>query len=92
LHVGQEALTNALKYAHAKSFRTRLRCNQKEVRLELRDDGAGFELKDRHDGLGLIGMRERVEQMNGQLEITSVRGRGTNVVVALPLNQESVPP
>ena len=91
LHIGQEALTNALKYAHAKSFRTRLRCNQKEVHLELRDDGAGFELKDRHDGLGLIGMRERVEQMNGQLEITSVRGRGTNVVVALPLNQESVP-
>jgi NO-binding membrane sensor protein with MHYT domain/GAF domain-containing protein len=90
LHVGQEALTNALKYAHAKSFRTRLRCNQKEVRLELHDDGAGFELKDRHDGLGLIGMRERVEQMNGQLEITSVRGRGTNVVVALPLNQESI--
>jgi PAS domain S-box-containing protein len=90
LHVGQEALTNALKYAHAKSFRTRLRCNQKEVRLELRDDGAGFELKDRHGGLGLTGMRERVEQMNGQLEITSVRGRGTNVVVALPLNQESV--
>jgi len=90
LHVGQEALTNALKYAHAKSFRTRLRCNQKEVRLELRDDGAGFELKDQHDGLGLTGMRERVEQMNGQLEITSVRGRGTNVVVALPLNQESV--
>jgi NO-binding membrane sensor protein with MHYT domain/GAF domain-containing protein len=91
LHIGQEALTNALKYAHAKSFRTRLRCNQKEVHLELRDDGAGFELKDRHHGLGLTGMRERVEQMNGQLEITSVRGRGTNVVVALPLNQESVP-
>src|SRR5438552_1920001 len=39
LHIGQEALTNALKYAHAKSFRTRLRCNQKEVRWELRDDG-----------------------------------------------------
>jgi signal transduction histidine kinase len=37
-----------------------------------------------------IAMRERVEQMNGQLEITSVRGRGTNVVVALPLNQESI--
>jgi len=90
LHIGQEALTNALKYAHAKSFRTRLRCNQKEVRLELRDDGAGFELKDRHDGLGLTGMRERVEQMNGQLEITSARGQGTNIVVTLPLNQESV--
>jgi len=90
LHIGQEALTNTLKYAGAKNFRARLRCNAKEVRLELHDDGAGFELNDGYHGLGLTGMRERVEQMNGQLEITSVRGRGTNVVVALPLNQESV--
>ena len=90
LRIGQEALTNALKYAHPKSFRTRLSCNAKGVRLELRDDGAGFELKDKHDGWGLIGMHERVEQMNGRLEITSVPGQGTNIVVALPVNQGSV--
>jgi signal transduction histidine kinase len=90
LHIGQEALTNALKYAHAQNFRTRLTCNGKGVRLELRDDGAGFDLKDRHDGLGLTGMRERVEQMSGDLEITSERGKGTKIVVALPLNQESM--
>jgi signal transduction histidine kinase len=90
LRIGQEALTNALKYAHAKSFRTRLSCNAKGVRLELGDDGAGFELKDQHDGWGLTGMNERVQQMNGKLEITSARGKGTNVVVALPLNQDSV--
>jgi len=57
--------------------------------LELLDDGSGFELKARHDGLGLTGMRERVEQMNGKLEITSARGKGTKVVVALLLTQES---
>jgi hypothetical protein len=45
------------------------------VRLELRDDGAGFELNDQHDGLGLTGMHERVEQMNGELEITCARQR-----------------
>ena len=83
LHIGQEALTNTLKYAQAKNFRARLTCNDKEVRLEVRDDGAGFEPKDRYDGLGLTGMRERVEQMNGQLEITSARGKGTKIVVAL---------
>ncbi len=81
---------NALKYAHAQNFRTRLTCNGKGVRLELRDDGAGFDLKDGHDGLGLTGMRERVEQMSGDLEITSERGKGTKIVVALPLNQESM--
>jgi PAS domain S-box-containing protein len=90
LHIGQEALTNTLKYAHAQNFRTSLRCNARGVRLELRDDGAGFELKDRNDGLGLTGMRERVEQMNGELEITSASGKGTNIRVALPLNQGSM--
>jgi signal transduction histidine kinase len=83
LHIGQEALTNTLKYAHAQNFRARLSCNARGVRLELRDDGAGFDLKDRHDGLGLTGMRERVEQMNRELEITSAPGKGTKIVVAL---------
>ena len=90
LHIGQEALTNTLKYAHARHFRARLICNARGVRLELRDNGAGFEIKDRHDGLGLTGMRERVEQMNGKLEITSAHGKGTKVVVALPLTKESI--
>jgi PAS domain S-box-containing protein len=90
LHIGQEALTNTLKYAHAQNFRARLICNARGVRLELRDDGAGFELTDRHDGWGLTGMHERVEQMNGRLEITSARGKGTKVAVALPLNQRSM--
>jgi signal transduction histidine kinase len=84
LHIGQEALTNTLKYARAQNFRARLSCNARGIRLELRDDGAGFDLKDRDDGLGLTGMRERVEQMSGELEITSARGQGTKIVVALP--------
>src|SRR5438132_705097 len=65
LHIGQEALTNALKYAHARNFETRLSYKTKELRLELRDDGDGFKAKHRHDGVGLVGMSERVEQMGG---------------------------
>ncbi len=84
LHIGQEALTNALKYAHPRNFETRLTFNKKEVRLELRDDGDGFKIKERHDGFGLTGMRERADQMGGQLKITSARGKGTKVVVSLP--------
>ena len=90
LHIGQEALTNTLKYAQAQNFRTRLSCNRKGIRLELHDDGEGFDPKDRSDGLGLTGMRERVQQMNGDLQITSAPGEGTNVVVALSVNQESM--
>ena len=90
LHIGQEALTNALKYAHARNFKTRLTYKAKELRLELRDDGDGFKVKDRHDGVGLTGMRERVEQMGGELEITSARGKGTKITVVLPGNGESI--
>ena len=88
MHIGQEALTNALKYAHAENFETQLICNAKELRLEFQDDGDGFGVKDRHDGFGLAGMRERVEQMGGELKITSARGKGTRVAVVLPLNGE----
>src|SRR5213595_2656427 len=92
LHIGQEALTNALKYARPRNFETRLISNSKELRLELRDDGDGFRVKDRHDGFGLAGMRERVEQMGGKLKITSARGKGTRVVVTLPYNDEATSP
>jgi signal transduction histidine kinase len=84
LHIGQEALTNTLKYARAGRFEARLSFNKKELRLELEDDGEGFTKSDRHDGFGLIGMRERVEQMGGTLTITSARNEGTKVVVVSP--------
>jgi signal transduction histidine kinase len=81
LHIGQEALTNTLKYAHAGRFEARLNFNKKELRLELKDDGEGFTPTDRHDGFGLIGMRERVEQMGGTLTVISSPEQGTNVTV-----------
>ena len=90
LHIGQEALTNTLKYAHARNFETRISYKARRVRLELRDDGDGFKVKDGHDGVGLTGMRERVEQMGGKLEITSSRGKGTKITVVLPGNGESM--
>ena len=89
LHIGQEALTNSLKYAHPRNFETRLIFNTKELRLELRDDGDGFKVKARRDGFGLAGMRERVQQMGGNLTISSARGKGTKIAVTVPYNLES---
>ncbi|PYK12343.1 MAG: hypothetical protein DME65_04280 [Verrucomicrobia bacterium] len=84
LHIGQEALTNALKHARPRNFETRLIFNSKEFRLELRDDGKGFKIKDRHDGLGLAGIRERAQQMGGMVKVASGQGKGTAIVVAVP--------
>jgi signal transduction histidine kinase len=84
LHIGQEALTNTLKHAHATRFEASLSFNPGEVRLELSDNGQGFRTDDRHAGFGLAGMRERVEQMGGMLDIKSGQGEGTCVVVVSP--------
>jgi PAS domain S-box-containing protein len=90
LHIGQEALANTIKYARARKFGTRLIYDPKELRLEFSDDGDGFKPQDRHGGSGLAGMRERVEQMGGELKITSVRGKGTKISVVLPSNGKSM--
>jgi signal transduction histidine kinase len=87
LRIGQEALTNTLKYARAKHFGTRLICTAKEVRLELSDDGDGFQVKDLHDGFGLTGMRERAEEMGGKLKVASAPGMGTTITATLSLNR-----
>jgi PAS domain S-box-containing protein len=84
LHIGQEALTNTLKYAHATRFEARLSFNATEVRLELQDNGVGFKTNGNHDGFGLTGMQERVTQMGGALTVTSARGKGTKIVVVSP--------
>jgi PAS domain S-box-containing protein len=84
LHIGQEALTNTLKYAHATRFDLRLRFKAKEVRLELEDNGGGFNVQERQDGFGLKGMRERAEQMGARFNVTSGRNKGTKIVVASP--------
>lgn len=90
LHIGQEALTNTLKYARSTRFETRLSFKATEVRLELQDDGVGFKTNAHHDGFGLIGMQERVTQMGGVLSVTSARGKGTKIVVVSPYTQEGV--
>ncbi len=85
LRIGQEVLTNVLRHAQASEFKTRLVFDPREVRLELRDNGRGFDPASRHDGFGLSGMRERVEEMGGQLTIDSARGQGTAIRIRLPL-------
>jgi len=90
LHIGQEALTNTLKYGRATRFETRLSFKAREVRLDLRDNGIGFKKNGRHGGFGLIGMRERVEQIGGNLAIASAPGKGTKIVVVLPDEQSAL--
>jgi signal transduction histidine kinase len=87
--VVQETLTNVVRHAHAKEVWVTLQGQEKEVRVEIRDDGIGFKAEARNqgtrDGLGLLGIRERVELLGGQVDIESKRKHGTTVQVRLPL-------
>jgi signal transduction histidine kinase len=85
LHIGQEALANALKHAHATEFRARLSFDPDAVRLELRDNGDGFVVDATNGGgFGLIGMKERAEQIGATLTILSEPGAGTEIVAVSP--------
>ena len=86
LRIGQESLTNAVRYANPRRIEVRLRFGTGWVTLVVKDDGCGFDVADRvGKGYGLTGMRERVEALNGSLSIDSHPDEGTEVSVTLPI-------
>jgi signal transduction histidine kinase len=82
--VVQEALSNALKHSAASRVNVNIRERDGHVIVVVHDDGTGFEADGETSGFGLVGMRERVAFVNGQLVIESATGAGTNVRVTLP--------
>lgn len=86
LRIGQEVLTNVLRHAAANTFRVSLSFSSDSFVLELRDDGKGFDPAGMHDGFGLTGIRERVENMAGRLLIQSSLGQGSIVEIKLVQN------
>jgi len=88
LRIGQEALSNALKHACATRFHAQLSFDSDAVRLELRDNGKGFVVGHTNGGgIGLIGMRERAEQIGATLAVTSKPGTGTEIIAVSPYQQ-----
>ena len=85
----QEALNNCSKHAHAKNVRVVVRQEPNHLRVSIEDNGKGFEPR-RVRGLGLVGMKERVSQLGGVLEVDSDPVRGTRLRVDLPLLSSSV--
>ncbi|MFG6147981.1 sensor histidine kinase [Halobacillus sp. B23F22_1] len=84
----QEAVQNAVKHAEASSIDVKFELRKKMTKIVIEDDGKGFDpsLK-REKSFGLMGMRERVDMVNGELHIQSSPGKGTIVTIHLPLNE-----
>ncbi|HTO26152.1 MAG TPA: GAF domain-containing protein [Gaiellaceae bacterium] len=87
----QEALTNATKHGRAARAVVEVVESDGNVRVTVRDDGVGFDPVARTDGFGLLGMRERVELLDGTLRLESEPGAGTTVDVVLPARRRDGP-
>ena len=82
----QESLTNVVKHAQASHVSIALTRRSQSVAAVIEDDGRGFDpSSSRDDRLGLLGMRERVELLDGQLAVESREGAGATVFVEVPL-------
>ena len=81
--ITQEALNNALKHAMASSVTVHLQVVDGRVRLDVCDNGVGFdrEALDHREGMGLASMRERAKKLAGTLRVISAPGQGTRVCV-----------
>ncbi|MGB7250115.1 MAG: GAF domain-containing protein [Phormidesmis sp.] len=87
LRIGQEAITNALRHAQAKTLTLTLHFTPAQVRIQITDDGIGTQISSVADveGFGLVGMRERAARFEGDFYFNSVPGEGTTLEVVIPI-------
>lgn len=91
----QEMVSNIHKHACAKNSVVKIEMLNNRINIQVRDDGKGFNMnkimanKER-EGYGLIGMRERVQLLNGDISIVSAPGKGTSISISIPLDNDAV--
>ena len=86
--VAQEALSNIIKHASARRVTVVLVKHGDRVRLVVEDDGRGFDPElEVGSGLGLVGMRERIGQLGGEIHMESQPQKGTTLAVSVPLER-----
>jgi signal transduction histidine kinase len=88
----QESLTNAVKHGGAQRAMVEIVEEEGCVRVTVRDDGSGFDIGAPASGFGLVGMRERVDLLEGRLAVESEPGAGTTVTVSVPAVHRDPPP
>ena len=83
----QESLQNAIKHAQANHIHVKLELKPTLITVIVKDDGVGFDTTEKKEkSFGLLGMRERVELISGELKIQSKPGSGTTVLIQIPLS------
>ena len=91
----QEALNNVMRHAGARRVSVQLQRDLHCLRLSVQDDGQGFDweaAQSRPPGLGLTSMLERSKILGGSLQIESAPGRGTSIIIEVPVPEEAAAP
>jgi signal transduction histidine kinase len=87
----QELLTNVVKYAHASLVTITMKCEYKQLWIEVADNGSGFDVQhlettgNPHHGFGLFSIRERLKYFGGEMNLQSAIGKGTTVGLSVRL-------
>ena len=82
----QETIQNINKHAKASNVYVNFERIGNNIRLTVRDDGVGFKLKDKKEGIGLKNIKSRVAKLNGEVFIQSAKNQGTTIAIDVPLN------
>ncbi len=85
----QEAVSNALKHAKASHLSIQATRSETLLNLMVEDDGLGFDPANAGDGMGMSNLRARAAEFNGAVRVDSLPGRGTTVVIDLPIPQKA---
>ena len=81
----QEGLANVFKHAQASQVKVRLSFRDNQVRLQIKDDGKGFDPANGHAGYGLNNMEQRTKEMGGEMTVESAPGKGTCLSLVVPV-------
>ncbi len=85
----QECVTNALKHGKPKEINVKLEWLKGDINIVVKDDGIGFDMENgKEQSFGIIGMRERIDLLEGQMHIHSVIGKGTTILFKIPFPEE----
>lgn len=84
----QEQLSNILKYAEASAVEINIRSMNHMIHLQVKDNGKGFDINSKKEGIGLENIRRRAQMLEGKVEIISFPGKGCEVNVQVPYNHD----
>jgi signal transduction histidine kinase len=88
LRIVQECVTNVMKHAQARRVELNVRVTDGQMHLCVADDGIGFDPDERHEGFGMLGMRERAERVGARFLVASTPGVGSRIETIVPIRSQ----